>query len=176
MFSSKVGTPSLQGAAQGANTEHGSASENVAFSQLACMVIGFDECRRQFVTSAALAAGWGTVECTNLNSARMQLLREPPQMVVIDLEDTTGSAPEALKSFAERAAKQKGLLMALCGNEGNAMEETWARQLGVWLYLPGVVDDSDLASLFEEGRAVAARRRRRAESEAYFPGTDITST
>ena len=55
------------------------------------------------------------------------------------------------------------------------MEEIWARQLGVWLYLPGVVDDSDLSSLFEEGRAVASRRKHRADREAYFPAPNIAT-
>ncbi|NIL99064.1 MAG: hypothetical protein GTO53_13870, partial [Planctomycetales bacterium] len=61
------------------------------------------------------------------------------------------------------------VLVALCGNEGNALEEIWARELGVWLYLPGVVDDSDLSSLLEAGQQVAARRALASERHGYFP-------
>ncbi|MGB6044759.1 MAG: hypothetical protein WBF93_16495 [Pirellulales bacterium] len=134
-----------------------------------CMVIGFSEPRRQLLASAAAAAGWSVVESADPKAARIQLLREPPAMVVIDLEDPSRSAPEALKGLAERVSKQRDLLIAMCGNEDNAMEEIWARQLGVWLYLPGVVKDSDLSSLLEEGSQVAARRASAAGRHAYFP-------
>ena len=31
-----------------------------------------------------------------------------------------------------------GLLLVICGHEGEVEEEIWARQLGVWLYVPGL--------------------------------------
>ena len=153
------------------------ASETICETEhgLGCMVIGFSEKRRQLLASAAEAAGMTVVEWADPKAARIQLLRNPPAMVVMDLEDTSGSAPEALKSLAERVSKQRDLLIAICGNEGNAMEEIWARQLGVWLYLPGVVDDSDLSSLLEEGSQVAARRASAAGRDAYFPEGETAS-
>jgi DNA-binding NarL/FixJ family response regulator len=148
-----------------------SATEN----GLGCMVIGFSDKRRQLLSSAAAATGMTVVESADPKAARVQLLRNPPALVVLDLEDTSGSAPEALKSLAERVSKQRDLLIAMCGNEGNAREEIWARQLGVWLYLPGVVNDSDLSSLLEEGSQVAARRASSANRNAYFPDGNTAS-
>jgi hypothetical protein len=43
----------------------------------------------------------------------------------------------------------------ICGNEGRPQEEIWARQLGAWLYLPGVVESDDVAMLCGEARQIA---------------------
>jgi len=171
MFSSTNNDVATIEASAATALEASSATEN----GLGCMVIGFSDKRRQLLASAAEAAGMTVVEWADPKAARIQLLRNPPAMVVMDLEDTSGSAPEALKSLAERVSKQRDLLIAICGNEGNAMEEIWARQLGVWLYLPGVVDDSDLSSLLEEGSQVAARRASAAGRDAYFPEGETAS-
>jgi hypothetical protein len=40
----------------------------------------------------------------------------------------------------------------ICGSEDNVDEELWARQLGAWLYLPGVTDGDSLTSLCVEAR------------------------
>lgn len=142
---------------------------------LGCMVIGTSNDRRQLLLGAAQTAGWSVAECSDAKTARITLLRAPQEMVVIDLEDAGGTAPGALKTLAERISKQKKSLLVLCGNEGNAIEEIWARQLGVWLYLPGVVDDSDLASLFEEAGSIAARRQSTVQRHMYFPGQNAAT-
>jgi hypothetical protein len=139
-----------------------------AATHLSCLVIGLSRERRGLLAEAAESAGWHADECDDVKTARLRLLKESQQMVVMDLENDSGTAAPALKSFAERVGKQRGALLAICGNEGNAMEEIWARQLDVWLYLPGVVADSDLSTLFKEGVRIAARRKAAAERHAYF--------
>ena len=136
---------------------------------LVCMVIGFSEHRRPLLASAAAAAGWTVIDLADAKAARIQLLRQPPAMVVVDVEDASGSAPEVLKSLLERVSTQRDVLIVMCGNEGNAVEEIWARQLGVWLYLPGVIDDSEVTDLLEEGSQVAVRRATAAQRHVYFP-------
>jgi hypothetical protein len=145
------------------------ARVNPVGAQMSCMVIGFSEERRHALAAAAAAAGWDVVQCDDPKTARIQLLREPQQMVIVDLEDECGNAPESLKRLTERINQQKTLLVTICGNAGDPAEEIWARQQGVWLYLPGVVADDGLSSLFEEGGQVASWRSARAEREAYFP-------
>ena len=44
------------------------------------------------------------------------------------------------------------MLLVICGSEDNVDEELWARQLGAWLYLPGVCDGDSLTSLCVEAR------------------------
>ena len=45
-------------------------------------------------------------------------------------------------------------LLIVCGTEGNPLEEIWAWQLGVWLYLAGVDLNCDVESLCSEARQV----------------------
>ena len=146
------------------------AARQIAASDApACLVAGLSADRRTLLMAAATSAGWDAVGCDDAMGAQRQTLLEPRQMVVVDLEAAGGAAPEALKKLCERLARQKNLLLVLCGNASNAMEEIWARQLGAWLYLPGVVDDSDLSSLFEEAGQIARRRQTLARQQAHFP-------
>lgn len=49
------------------------------------------------------------------------------------------------------------MLLAVCGHEGDPQEETWARQLGVWLYLPGVSIDhvDEISVMCEQAQVIA---------------------
>ena len=60
--------------------------------------------------------------------------------------------------IAEEFAARPGTLLVVCGSEDSVEEELWARQLGAWVYLPGVSSGDALVSLFAEARRVADRR------------------
>lgn len=125
---------------------------------LACLVVSLRDGRNQLLHAAASTAGWQCTEIADPLEARKQVIRRRLPLVVIDLESETGSGTAELKDLAEKLARGRGVMLIICGNEGNAMEEIWARQLGAWLYLPGVTEDSDLASLFEEAGTIMSRR------------------
>ncbi|MCE9545798.1 MAG: hypothetical protein K8T25_09820 [Planctomycetia bacterium] len=139
----------------------------------ACLVAGLNEERKALLMAAASNAGWEVVGCDDAVQAQRMVVIEPRQMVVVDLESASGAAPPSMKALCERLGRQKDVLLVLCGNSSNAIEEIWARQLGAWLYLPGVVDDSDLSSLFEEASQIARRRMGSARQQAYFPGGSV---
>lgn len=50
------------------------------------------------------------------------------------------------------------VLLAICGREFDPAQEIWARQLGVWLYIPGLsVDDAaEVAEVCEQALLVAS--------------------
>ena len=50
------------------------------------------------------------------------------------------------------------ILLVACGNDGNIQEEIWSRQLGVWLYLPAVIDVEGMTTMCGEARQIAERR------------------
>jgi hypothetical protein len=62
-----------------------------------------------------------------------------------------------MRWLAERLAADGTLLLVLCGNDGEALEEIWAHQLGTWLYLPGVDEASDLSMVCSEARTVVEK-------------------
>lgn len=123
-----------------------------------CLVFGLQSDRRQFLVQAARSAGWDAVECDQEAIGAGPQILEGQRLIIFDLETDDGSTPSTLQNSAERAARRKGVLIVLCGNEGNVAEEIWARQLGVWLYLPGAVGDVELADVFEEAVRLDERR------------------
>ena len=60
---------------------------------------------------------------------------------------------KGLKQLVEQLAARR-LLLAVCGNPDDPTGEVWSRQLGVWMYLPGVDHQSDIALLCAEARHV----------------------
>ncbi len=53
----------------------------------------------------------------------------------------------------------------ICGAENDVKQEIWARQLGAWLYLPGVAVAEAMALLSEQARYLIEK----ANSESAVP-------
>ena len=77
-------------------------------------------------------------------------------MALIDLTGPT-TALRGLRDLCQTLASQSNVLLAVCGNTNDPQEEIWARQLGVWLYLPGVAIEhfEELAAICEQAQLVA---------------------
>ncbi|MGD9645646.1 MAG: hypothetical protein AB7U73_08035 [Pirellulales bacterium] len=128
-----------------------------ANDRLQCLVLAVDGRRRQELAAAAREAGWLALECDDAPSALMCLQRMLVGLALVDLDQVPGGDRQELRSAVEALAAQSGLLIVLCGQEGAPQEEIWARQLGVWLYLPGVTDGTELAVLCSEAIPLAER-------------------
>jgi hypothetical protein len=76
------------------------------------------------------------------------------QLAVVDLADERA---DDFRPLLEELTKCNGLLAIVCGNEGSREEEIWVRQRGAWMYLPGVVDSSNISLLCGEARQIAER-------------------
>jgi hypothetical protein len=72
----------------------------------------------------------------------------------------------------EQLASQSGVLLIVCGNEGSVEEELWVRQRGAWLYLPGVVEASNLALLCGEAKQIVERLARTAVPAVIAPASE----
>ena len=119
-----------------------------------CLVASAAQARREMLSKSVSAAGWESLVCSDPMQAWTALHRETFQMSVVDLQ---GQGSAEFRELCEQLASQRNMLLMICGNEGVATEEIWARQLGTWLYLPGVSIDSDVESLCLEGRSIAER-------------------
>ncbi len=80
------------------------------------------------------------------------------QLVVVDIARPMGDRINDSIEIAEEFAGRPGTLLVVCGSEDSVDEELWARQLGAWVYLPGVSSGDALMSLFAEARRVSDRR------------------
>lgn len=122
-----------------------------------CFVMSLHADRRGQLASAAAEAGWETVVCDDAQEARDVLHHEPCRLALLDIQDATLVQFEDLKRVAELVVSQPGQLLVVCGNPGDPREELWARQVGAWLYLPGVDADCDLSLICQEARTVVER-------------------
>lgn len=124
---------------------------------LRCLIVADRDHRRRVFAEAAADAGWIAVECADVAVARDCWRRTMVQLAMIDLDGAAGEAGQQLREFVEALSRESGILSIVCGREGKPQEEIWARQLGIWLYLPGVVPSSDLTVLCGEARHLTER-------------------
>jgi len=71
--------------------------------------------------------------------------------------------------------------VVICGSADSVDEELWARQLGVWLYLPGVTEGDSLTSLCIEARRLHANASRALRPpdihrDTAYPGNTADTT
>ncbi len=76
-------------------------------------------------------------------------------LALVDLQTATaGQEEKLLRVLVEQLAARNGPLLAVCGKPDDTMGEVWSRQLGVWMYLPGVDSQTDIALLCGEARNI----------------------
>ena len=119
-----------------------------------CLIVSADRERREMFERAAADGGWKTALCSDAPTALAYIHRSLVQLAIVDLESPQA---EVFRPVVEQFTGASGLLLIVCGNEGEIEEEVWVRQLGAWLYLPGVVDGSNFALLCGEARQIAER-------------------
>jgi hypothetical protein len=122
-----------------------------------CLIVSTLPQRTAMLQQAAEAQGWEPLLCDSAQVASREVIRNRLQMVIVDLDTSGHGAPDGFAELTERLAGESGRLLLVCGNEGDVQEEIWARQLGAWMYLPGVDDQSDVAMLCGEARNVAEK-------------------
>jgi len=132
-------------------------------AMLDCLVVSGDSARRRRFEAAVELAGW--LECASPETSGeiRQAIDRDFQLVIVDIASPLGDRVSDSVEIAEEMAARPGTLLVICGSEDNVDEELWARQLGTWLYLPGVCDGDSLTSL-----CVEARRLR--DGSAVFAG------
>ncbi|NDC54104.1 MAG: hypothetical protein EBZ74_07360 [Planctomycetia bacterium] len=84
-------------------------------------------------------------------------------LVFVDVARPLEGRAEEIRALAESLAARPGVLLAVCGRpfaseaerpRGGDDEECWARQVGAFVYLPGVGTDSGVALLVDEARRI----------------------
>lgn len=111
------------------------ASSRAAHGQ--CLIMSTALQRRELLSGAAAEAGWDTVLCADSQNALAAVRRLRFQMAWIDL-DHHGVTANDSRGLCQLLADIPDLRLAICGHEADVDEEIWARQLGVWLYVPGL--------------------------------------
>ncbi|MCA9198508.1 MAG: hypothetical protein KDA87_13265 [Planctomycetales bacterium] len=126
-----------------------------------CLVVSFSHDLREMISNAANDTGWDTVVCSDIQNALAAFRRTNFQIGFVDLNSDTNS--DELRQLCQQLVTEEKFLLAVCGHENDCSEEIWARQLGVWLYLPGVELEhaADIGALCEQAHVILAAEAQR---------------
>jgi hypothetical protein len=122
-----------------------------------CLVVSSSATRAQLWVRAAHEEHWSTIVCTTADEALRQSVRQRVDLALVDLQSAVAGQEPLLRKLVEQLAARHGPLLAVCGKPNDTTGEVWSRQLGVWMYLPGVDCQSDIALLCGEARNVLAK-------------------
>lgn len=147
------------------------SSTTVATRQLSalrqCLVVSAHPQRREALRQAAIEGGWLPVVFADADAAWDESRRTVMPLVVVDVHDAGDGSDGGCRQLVEQLARESGRLLTVCGCESlGPQEEIWARQLGAWMVLPGVVDAHDLAPVYEEAGKLIERTTAAAEPVA----------
>lgn len=124
----------------------------------ACLVVTGDQALRNRLEAVAELSGWSACSTPETTAELGEFVESDYQLVVVDIARPLGERVNDSIEIAEEFASRPGTLLVVCGSEDNVDEELWARQLGAWVYLPGLSSGDALVSLFSDARRVAERR------------------
>jgi uncharacterized protein YgbK (DUF1537 family) len=119
-----------------------------------CLVVSTSARRAQLWVRAAHEERWATIVCTTADDAIRQSVRQRVDLALVDLQAAEREHEEQLRKLVQQLASRDGPLLAVCGKPDDTTGEVWSRQLGVWMYLPGVDGQSDIALLCGEARNI----------------------
>jgi CheY-like chemotaxis protein len=125
---------------------------------LQCLVSSASKVRRNLISDAATGVGWSTIICASADDALGAVKRSKVQFAMVDLDDR-GETPQGARELVQTLIQDSSqILVGVCGHEANPEEEIWVRQLGIWLYLPGVTTSSEIATLCEHAMQIVTER------------------
>jgi DNA-binding response OmpR family regulator len=123
-----------------------------------CLVVSGDEGLRHRLDTMADLSGWSACEAPADAAELRSVVEGDFHLVIADIARPLGERVNDTVEIAEEFAGRPGTLVVVCGSGDSVDEELWARQLGAWVYLPGVSGGDALMALFSEARRVAERK------------------
>lgn len=125
---------------------------------LKCLILTGDQGLRNRLDAVTELSGWSSCDAPADSDELAQSVDGDYQLVIADIAHPVGDRVSDTVELAEEFASRTGTLLVVCGSEDSIDEELWARQLGAWVYLPGVSGGDALVSLFAEARRLVERR------------------
>ena len=108
--------------------------------------------------SAAENEAWQVVACGDVRQFVRHIFRLKTPLTVVDLPQLDAAGYAELCEATARAVEVSDALLVVCGTGENPAEEIWARQLGVWAYLPKATASEGLELVFREARKALAQQ------------------
>ena len=124
---------------------HGARSPLMAVPKhLRCAVVSWHPLRAECLRVVAEREYWHAVISRNAKELRQCVFRDEPPLAIVDLphirSDAYGSFQELTEWLSQVAPwnGDNGILLVVCADDESVREEIWARQLGIWSYLPRI--------------------------------------
>ncbi|HVU85783.1 MAG TPA: hypothetical protein VHD36_00575 [Pirellulales bacterium] len=122
-----------------------------------CLIVATDDARRDNLGFAAREGGWDVTSCGDVGSAVTHARQRSLQMAIVDISGSASADRASFRFLVEQLACTSRMLLLVCGNLDDPREEVWARHLGVWMYLPGAIDGTELVGLCVAARETVER-------------------
>jgi DNA-binding response OmpR family regulator len=123
-----------------------------------CLVLSGNRGLRNRLDAVTELSGWSACDAPEDAADLQAVVDGDYQLVIADIAKPLGDRVNDTVEIAEEFASRPGTLLVVCGSEDSVDEELWARQMGAWVYLPGVSGGDALVSLFADARRLAERR------------------
>lgn len=122
-----------------------------------CLIVSSSATRTQLWVRAAHDEDWATIVCTTADDANRQSIRHRIELALVDLQSASAELELGFRNLVQQLAARGGPLLAVCGKPDDELGEVWSRQLGVWMYLPGIDGQSDVSLLCSEARNIVKK-------------------
>ena len=123
-----------------------------------CLVLSGNRGLRNRLDAVTELSGWSACDAPEDAADLQAVVDGDYQLVIADISKPLGDRVNDTVEIAEEFASRPGTLLVVCGSEDSVDEELWARQMGAWVYLPGVTGGDALVSLFADARRLVERR------------------
>lgn len=125
---------------------------------LRCLIYSWSDVRAERLQSAAEREAWEAVIFSNAGKFLKHVFQHKVPLTLVDLPQVDWSAYAEMRAATVKVCEVSDSLLVICGADAAPDEELWARQLGVWSYLPEVDRPGELDWLFVEARKAVAQR------------------
>lgn len=125
--------------------------------EFSCLVVTGDAALRRRLSAAAELVGWDTAEAGS-TAAFAAACKQDRRLVVVDLASPPEGDRDALNASVKELVSRPDTLLVVCGVADDPSQETWARSLGAFVFVPGIAAGDPLVTVFREARNVSERR------------------
>jgi hypothetical protein len=125
---------------------------------LRCLILSWSEHRAQRLKQAAEREAWDVVAYSGAGKFLKHLFQEKVPLTLVDLPKVTWDSYAKLQNVTAKVRDVSESLLVICGAQESDTEETWARELGVWAYVPDAERPAELDWIFVEARKATAQR------------------
>jgi len=125
---------------------------------LRCLIFSWSDLRAKRLQSAAEREAWEAIVCSKAGKFLKHVFQQQVPLTLVDLPQVDLSVYAEMRSATVKVCEASDSLLIICGSEASAEEELWARQLGVWSYLPEVERPTEIDWVFVEARKALAQQ------------------